>query len=288
MLVTAYVNGSTAGNPPPPRDHSDDKPRGEVVGWTPGAVRRHTRWLYSVESDRLGEEDVCGFAITLTLRDTPATAADWSDLLRRWVDRVRKDPAFELVRMHWVVEWQRRGAPHIHAAIYFRGDPVDTYAWGMSKSILHWVKLAGAYGAQWQAQEGKPIDGALGWLQYLSKHAARGVRHYQRFGHPSGWERTGRLWGHRGPWPVAEPMKFDMGPHAYWRYRRLIRSWRVAQARQEGNPRRIAAARRMLACTDLRLSPVRGVSEWTAEPVALTLIGMLHDEGHLIRQREES
>lgn len=287
MLVSAYVNGSTAGSPPPPRDHSDDKPRGPVKGWTPDAVRRHTKWLYSVESDRLADDDVSGFAITLTLRDVPATGSDWSDLLRRWVDRVRKDPAYELVRMHWVVEWQRRRAPHIHAALYFRGDAVDMYAQAMTRAIVHWTKLAGEYGAQWQAQEGKEIDGPLGWLQYLSKHAARGVRHYQRWGHPAGWSDTGRLWGHRGVWPVAEPLRFDMSAGAYHRYRRLIRSWRVAQARQEGNPRRISSARRMLSCSDPRLSPVRGVSEWAGEPVCLALVALLHDEGHLILQRED-
>jgi hypothetical protein len=246
-------------------------------------VRRHTKWLYSVESDRL---DGHGIALTLTLRDIPETGEDWQRLLRLWVDRVRSDPRIAMSRMHWVVEWQRRGAPHLHVALYTAHEGFDA-RFAEVLALVHWVQVARPYTAAWRAQYSDDIDGPLGWLQYLSKHAARGVRHYQRWGHPPAWSHTGRLWGHRGAWPTAEPMKFDMGPHAYWRYRRLIRSWRVAQARAEGNPRRIASARRMLSCSDLRLSPVRGVSEWTSEPIALSLIALLHAEGHLILQRSE-
>lgn len=287
MLVSAYPNGSTAGSPPPPRDHSMDAKRKAITGWTRDAVRRHTKWLYSVESDRLTG---VGIALTLSLRDIPETGADWTRTLEAWRDRMRKDSRWSLIRLHWVVEWQRRGAPHAHVALYV--DDVTGAAfpaeWVMQNALLHWLQVAKPYGASWKAQHGDSIDGALGWLQYLSKHAARGVAHYQRMGHPEGWESTGRLWGKSGDWPSAPPMRFDMSARTYHRYRRLIRSWRIAQARTAGNARRISSARRMLSCSDPRLSPVRGVSEWASEPVVLTLIGMLHDEGHLILQREDA
>ena len=73
-----------------------------------------------------------------------------------------------------------------------------------------WRDVAGEYGVSLSAQFVTPITGPLGWLQYLSKHAARGVRHYQRSGRPAGWHNTGRLWRHsRSGWPVVDPVQGD-------------------------------------------------------------------------------
>ena len=67
-----------------------------------------------------------------------------------------------------------------------------------------WLRLAAEYGPGEVGQDVVAITGPLGWLRYLSKHAARGVAHYQRKGTPAGWTKTGRLWGHGGAWPVDE------------------------------------------------------------------------------------
>jgi hypothetical protein len=278
MLVSAYANGATAGSPPPPRDHSNDAPRGKITGWSADASRRNTRFLYSVETPALTGY---GVALTLTLRDLPPTAAHWVALRKRWLQRLRRAGALSV---HWVVEWQRRGHPHLHVAIYWPEGTRTTDALGMP--VLWWLQIADEYRAEWQAQDGKPIDGALGWLQYVSKHAARGAAHYQRSGHPPGWdEGTGRLWGRFGAWPTGDPLRFDMGGPAYWRFRRLVRSWRIAQARSAGVPSRIRYARRMLRCTDPRLSAVRGVSDWLSESIALEFVGLLWSEGFEISQR---
>lgn len=61
--------------------------------------------------------------------------------------------------------------------------------------VAEWLRLAAPYGAASISQDFVPITGATGWLKYLSKHASRGVAHYQRQGKPAGWESTGRLWG---------------------------------------------------------------------------------------------
>jgi hypothetical protein len=271
--------------------------RTAVVGWSKEAVRRHTKWLYSVKADDL---DGQGIAATLTLRDCPEDSAAFHALRRAWIRRVERMGA---TRIHWVIEWQRRGVPHMHIAVY--SDPHrSTYsrtAFGESSRtaelprginagdlIKHWIAVAEPYGVDAAAQDVKAITGAVGWLQYLSKHAARGAAHYQRSGKPAGWEKTGRLWGHIGAWPVEEPLKFQVPQEAFFRYRRLVRSWRLADARSESDPvtraRRISSARGMLRCNDRPLSEVRGISEWIAQDQLISFLGLLASDGYDVRQ----
>jgi len=101
--------------------------RGEVVGWSAGAVRRHTSWLRSVDTTQL---DGIGAAATLTMLECPPTSDDWRRLLKVLQQRLRRAG---LLRWHWVVEWQRRGVPHLHLAIY---APSDWSAPGWSGSPI--------------------------------------------------------------------------------------------------------------------------------------------------------
>ena len=261
----------------PGYNHSPVK-RDVVKGWSAGAVRRHTAWLYSISAPAL---DGVGFALTLTLRKTPGSAEVFHAVRRSWIRRVERLGAS---RIHWVIEWQRRGTPHLHLAVYFPSGAVPVQAAG--QMIAAWVSLTGDdYGSSLSGQHFDEISGALGWLQYLSKHAARGVKHYQRSGKPAGWEKSGRLWGHTGSWPSEAPMRFDMESAAYWRLRRLVRSWRVAQARSAGDARRIGFARRMLRNNDKNQSSVRGVNDWVSEELLVTFIALLESEGFQVSQR---
>lgn len=302
MLITAYTNGASAGCPPTKNDHERGK-RGAIVGWSSAAVRRHTKWLYSVEADRLTGD---GYAVTLTLKETPESHLLWGRMVRAWFKRLERAGA---VRSHFVVEWQRRGTPHLHAAVYFP-EGFRTRRSAHQLLVKAWLEIAAPYGARAASQHVAPITGALGWLQYLSKHAARGVAHYQRVGKPEGWERTGRLWGHRGAWPEGEPMKFDVAAPAYHRFRRLARAARVARARADlaalearaarhtdpgefkgaiaGARRRWRRAQYSLRCGDRRLSEVRGTSDWMPEESTLALIGLLWEEGHPVAMRSEA
>lgn len=276
MLVSAYLNGSTAGVS---GDHKRlPGKRERVRGWSTSAVRRHTRWLYSVDAPQLSQQ---GYAVTLTLKDCPATSEDWHTLRTTFIKRLNRAG---LIRFHWVTEWQRRGVPHLHGAFYFDADL--SYSDVMLIILRAWLAVAAPLGAAAISQDVKRIDGAMGWLQYLSKHASRGVRHYQRQGHPEGWESTGRLWGYGGEWPVEAPMKFDLERHAGYRYRRLVRSWTIADARASGDPKRIAWARQMLKCPDIALSHVRGVSGWVPESVTLSLLTLMSDQGEGVTQRD--
>ena len=278
-IISAYPNGGTAYIPNGGVSMHERAKRTTIQGWSSGAVRRHTKWLYSIPVEELKG---FGYAVTLTLRDCPATAAEFHKLRRAYLMRVDRMGA---IRTHWVIEWQRRGVPHIHTAIYFDREltPVEQFT-----LKHHWVALCEPYGAELAAQYLLPITGAAGWLQYLSKHAARGAAHYQRSGKPAGWESTGRLWGHTGTWPELSPMRFDLPREAYFRYRRLVRSWRYANARMEKDPvtrrRRMLSARHMLRANDRSLSEVRGLSEWVDSEQNLAFLSLLAGEGFPVRQ----
>jgi hypothetical protein len=312
MVVSLYLEGLTMGQAGPGVPPGTDVRRSDVRGWSAGAVRRHKRWLFSVDRDAVPELGV-GYAVTLTLRDTPASAVEWHRLRRAWLRAVERSGA---VAVHWVVEWQKRGTPHLHTAIYF--DPAvlgDTNGGDLARRL--WVDRAGEkYGAQLGAQYALPIRDITGWTQYLSKHAARGVKHYQRQGVPEGWEKSGRLWGHTGDWPTVEPDRVDLvsapslplsvpsvvrSQHAesprlggtsagsssqYHALRREVRRYEVAQHRQALRTastalqarqarRGLRFARGMLKCSDRALSSVRGVSIWIPYEISSALVAFV-------------
>lgn len=283
-VLTLYRHGSTLGVPPMKNSHRR-APRGEVSGWTAGATRRNTQFLYSVREDQL---DGVGFAVTLTLRDCPPTPTDWHRLRRAWEKRMKRAG---MLRLHWVTEWQRRGVPHLHGAIWFPQELVDRVGFRnvCAYPINAWWFLASQYGAGLKGQQSHLITGAVGWFQYLSKHAARGVKHYQRSSEniPEPWQsKTGRMWGKVGHWPVQERIQLSLqgpdGDGGFFAYRRLVRSWRVADARASGDPRRLRLARSMLKAHDRALSQVRGVSEWIEQDSTLRLLAHLASRGYAI------
>lgn len=277
--ISGYQNGCTAHTPNGGVSMHERAKRATVTGWTRETVRRHTKWLYAVNTADLTGE---GYAVTLTVKDCPESSERFHSMRRAWVRRVERMGS---VRIHWVIEWQRRGVPHMHTAVYFDQalTPKEKF-----QLVQHWIDVSEPYGAQHLGQYLLPITGAGGWLQYLSKHAARGAAHYQRQGKPSGWEKTGRLWGHIGSWPVDEPMRFDVPQAAFFRYRRLVRAWRLADARSEADPvtraRRVRSARGMLRCNDRQLSECRGISEWIGQDTLTGFLGLLASEGYAVRQ----
>ncbi len=258
-------------------------------------MRRHTRWLYAVNPEALSSpaDGLVGVSLTLTVARCPETPADWEALRRAWLKAVQRAG---VVRLHWVVEWQARGVPHMHLALYCPSDR-SAEEWG-AIAIVAWLQRAGeTYGARVSGQDWNEIEGPLGWLQYLSKHAARGVAHYQRQGKPAAWENTGRLWGYTGDWPVVEPWTIDAEWAAFYRLRRVVRLWRTADARkalqaaktpEEARKarRRITYARHMLRCPDRSLSPVRGVSEWIPLEQLERIVDELAAQGFAIATRD--
>lgn len=265
-----YPNGTTvarihAGVPP-------DAKRGVVAGWSSQAAGRHKRWLMSVNIAALGDE-VELFAYTLTVRDVPGSSAKFHQLRRSWIRRVERALRLGGSRLPsgghgfrplwcWVMEWQKRGAPHLHGVIV---APKGSRALVGELVYVAWPDVAQEWGASPGGQDVKLVAGAAGWLAYLAKHIGRSPGHGQRKGLPPGWEASGRLWGHSQGWPTQERVWEVTGPsdrHALALQRRLLFAWAMANARSERDP--VRRKRRMLALRRQRSRPDRTTSEWIA------------------------
>lgn len=307
-----YRHGFTCGTAPGKNDHPREK-RDIVKGWSPSAARRNTQFLRTVyEPDLHTDTDgtpLNAFALTLTLKTCPATAEDWHKLRRAFLMRCER---MGLARCHWVTEWQRRGVPHLHGAFWFPTNVAQI------EILRHWIQAAEAYGAQFGAQYVLPITDAVGWFKYLSKHASRGVSHYQRSPEnvPEGWKsKTGRVWGKTGEWPTQEPVALQMEPNTYHAFRRIARRWRIAHARTQcvtdtlhlarrrdpslhnlpddqvakltGAYKSITRARGMLRCHSKNLSDCRGVSDWLSDEQQFQILDHLRAQGYHFQPAEE-
>jgi len=170
-----------------------------------------------------------------------------------------------------------------------------------SAMLAHWRKLTSHLGTSTRSQHITPIHDASGWFQYVSKHASRGLGHYQRNPEnvPPEWQKkTGRVWGKVGDWPTDDEIRLDITGPAFHRYRRLVRRWRIADARQSLRSakapaslrqarRRLVSARTMLSCSDPRLAFVRGVSEWIPLDVNLLLATHAVGDDHVEQSFDE-
>lgn len=291
-VLKLYPNGLTGGVPPR-KCNPAPALRDECKGWSLRSSRGNTRFLYSVRSPELPctatGEPLIGLSASLTLRRIPESHDEWKQLREAFLVRLRRKG---LYRLHWLTEWQRRGAPHLHAAAWFHRSaaervvapycvPVEAFP-ALVKA--DWLELTTArYRAQADGQDIKPIFDDVGWLQYLSKHAARGAAHYQRAlgSIPAGWEKTGRMWGHIGEFPTSEPLGLDLDDLGWFEFRRVVRGWRLSQSRVSKEPRgrRIRSARHMLTCKDPMLSRVRGVSEWIPADLGLSMVEWISKSG---------
>ncbi|MGY2498242.1 hypothetical protein, partial [Klebsiella pneumoniae] len=84
-------------------------------------------------------------------------------------------------------------------------------------------------------------------------------------------------------WPVQEKLKIHLqdqfGDGGWFAYRRLVRSWRRADARSSGDAYRIRSARAMLQCPDQVRARLIGFSEWMPYEVQMALIGNVAARG---------
>jgi hypothetical protein len=250
--------------------------RGEVFGWSSQAARNNTAFLRSVDIPRLTG---VGLTFTLTVNLIPPNSDEWHRIRKSFFKRLLR---MGVCRGHWVTEWQRRGAPHLHGIIYFPSISRYEYAAIHTAIKNHWLELTQNYGTNSISQNIKPVDNALGWIQYLAKHASRGVNHYQRSSKniPPGWKKTGRVWGRFGDWPADEPIKLTLDWRGLVKLRRLIKNWRCADANKSGDPKRIIAARRMLQANTREKASVRGFSEWAPPSTYFQMIAYIASEGH--------
>ena len=269
-----YANGATAhsGGNRAPGFHF----RGEVRGWSYATALRQKRFLWSVNASELSGQ---GFAVTLTVRELPADAATWTRMRLAFQKRVARLGVS--VRSHWVTEWQARGVPHLHAALYapvMVPLEVGPMRWQI---VLAWMSVVESFGytCAFNSQDCKPIEGTMGWLKYMAKHASRGAAHYQRQGIPDAWRKSGRMWGYTGDWPVAEPVQVEVNHLEMYRLRRIMRAWAVREATLRGDRKRAQYLRRSPSfVTTERESRWQAASEWIPEHVMLRLVDLLDRE----------
>jgi len=101
---------------------------------------------------------------------------------------------------------------------------------------------------------------------------------------PAGWKASGRLWGASpAGWPRRSE-RYAIDAAGGYQMRRLVRSWRIADARKERDPetrrRRISSARQMLKAPAGWAGRVRGVSEWPPEAASIEMLRWLSEAGY--------
>jgi hypothetical protein len=106
-------------------------------------------------------------------------------------------------------------------------------------------------------------------------------------GIPEGWKKkTGRMWGHLGEWPVREFQRVELDDAGYFAMRRIVRGWRLADARSVNDPltrkSRMLSARRMLVNKDRVISRLRGVSEWISADMSNAICFHLASRGFVV------
>lgn len=263
--------------------------RTATKGWTVNVARRNEQRLQQIDFDAV--EGVPAF-VTLTMPSGQmgdVSAAMFHGWLKRWLQFMKRHG---LRHYYWILEFQASGNPHLHVLAWLDHDwePLEQF-----KALRSWVGILNksGVGARLQGQIWESIDvgGEITVdgetvpahpervLMYLAKHAARGVAHYQRQieNMPDDWQfRSGRVWGHDRGLPLREQQDFECDYATFWRYRRLVRRWRVSEANSIVDPERrrsaILQARRCLRCPRPDISPYRGISAWVPAEVASQLL----------------
>lgn len=278
-VMQLYHHGATCGVPGNNRGMAGK--RGAVQGWTHSATKNNVRFLRSVTLEDLSGT---GLAFTLTLKDCPPSPDQWHRLRTNFIKRLQR---LGMIRLHWVTEWQRRGVPHLHGVVYATAEMDSSQLANFYVSVRSaWLEVAAPYGAATHAQHLDWVSDSLGWMQYLAKHSARGVSHYQRSKEsiPESWHsKTGRVWGHCGEWPTRDPIRIEFTEQSgFFAYRRLVKAWRIADARESGKLGRLLSAKRMLQGPRIH-SELRGVSEWIPQDLSLRMLEFLAGAGHAIK-----
>lgn len=283
--ISILANGTSASVPSPV--NPPQNPRTACKGWTADAARRNDRFLQSIRFNELTGQP---WALTLTIpsadsgRGELPEPREYHSMLRAMIERLRRMGA---IRWHWVIEMTSRKTPHVHASVWF-GTADSSRSLKIQSA---WLAIAEKHGLKCSviAQCVKPMTSS-GWAQYTSKHGARGVKHYQRLlsSLPDSWAEPGRMWGYGGDWLTADarrPERKSVSRANFWKYRRLVRSWCISNARKTRNERLrrkyITQARRMLKCSNSKLSPVKPVNVWIPETITRQFLAMLETSEYI-------
>lgn len=155
--------------------------RGEIEKFSPATGRRLRRFIDNYYTDFKG-------MVTLTY------GADWPEdgrvvkrHLSAFFEQLRRNMWFERQSLVWWLEFQHRGAPHIHMIVT---------SW-ISKATVSkaWSRISGApiKTCTRVEQLRRPDDAGAYAAKYAAKQEQKGV--------PPGYVGVGRFWGRRGARP---------------------------------------------------------------------------------------
>lgn len=235
------VCAMSTGNPQPMNND-----RGVIAGWSRHSARRNLEFLQSINIPSLvSGRTRRGFCFTLTVGKRIPTPAAFSRMRKRLFHEFRNAG---MVCWHWVVEWQRRGAPHLHGIAYYDHDATFTMPAYAATSLMHnlpftWLntcRAAELTGAGLKGQDWTETGDVLGWLHYLAKHLSRGVSHYQRNPEtlPDEWKQGGcKVWGFGGDWPRSEPVELPANNATRYAMRRWWCKYQLSKLPRKGRKR---------------------------------------------------
>jgi hypothetical protein len=87
------------------------------------------------------------------------------------------------------------------------------------------------------------------------------------------------MWGHTGEWPTLPPIELgDLSNAEFWRLRRILRKWAVAEAHRVGDVGRERYLKKAGRPSDRYRSSYQGVAEWVPENVSLRVVEWLSTE----------
>lgn len=245
-VAPGRVRLSSTGHQPPQAPEVVE--RGVVTAWS---RKSRARMVATIAALDMGPVVDCGRAlamVTFTLPDrwleVAPTAARFAKLVDNWTRRYERAWGYAWVGI-WKKEFQRRGAPHLHALMApphgvavcrcevcgraGRDLPFRewlSHAWAAvvnhpdaEERRKH--RLAGT-GVDWS--EGARATDVKRLAVYFSKHGgAAGGKEYQHQV-PDEWaNRPGRFWGYRGLHQVAAAVQLE---HGEWdQLKRTMRHW---------------------------------------------------------------
>jgi hypothetical protein len=240
--------------------------RKAIAGWSERSAASNAAFLRSVDGSKI---EGCSLSCTLTIGSL-VTCQQWLSIRQRFVYWLRCEDA--VLAGHWLVEFQSRGAPHMHLFLVLDWSMAFQFR---SKLMKKWLDLVSITGALERGQFTSQLDDPLGWLRYLARHGSRSISHYQRDGLPPGWFVSGRLWGRFGDWAVRSD-RFVCNDAVYFHLRRVAVRLMIQEARRDldtawlfGESKKIQAIktrikelRRRFRSRDPWKSASTGVSDW--------------------------
>lgn len=184
------------------------KSRGKVPyrGWTAKSLAANRNFLQSFDERELAGHMGVWLTLTVGAAEIPSPV-QFSRLFDSWWRRIRKR---QVRCLHWVIEFQKRGAPHLHILLYFEDTVQQSEFWERSLYLRRsWIDFMGHTGARLSGQRAVLITDYNGLLQYVEKHASKALSEVSH-GHirvPDSWQDvTGRMWGKKGRWPSPAPV----------------------------------------------------------------------------------